>query len=169
MDISYIIAQLDANRASFESMLRDVPPALQRWRPHEDHWCLLEVVCHLHDEERDDFRARLRSVLDDPTQELPLTDPGGWVTSRKYLEQSYDEMLGRFLKERKQSITWLKSLENPDWERAYQHAEWGPLRARMFLTTWLAHDYLHIRQITRVKFHHLDAESEDPLYYAGSW
>lgn len=169
MDISTIIASLQANRATFDALLRDTPASLQRWRPHAEHWCLLEIACHLYDEEREDFRARLTSVLEHPDRALPAADPQAWVTDRQYLQQDFTAKLNAFLEERDTSVCWLKSLANPAWENAYRHPKVGPLTARMFLTNWLAHDYLHIRQITRVKYQYLQATSGERLDYAGTW
>ena len=54
MDPAFVIAQLRAHRSAFDSLLREVPPELRLWRPDPAHWCLLEIVCHLYDEERED-------------------------------------------------------------------------------------------------------------------
>lgn len=169
MDIAYLIAELRANGAVFDSLLRHVPAEQRVWRPEEGKWSMLEVVCHLYDEERDDFRARLRSVLDDPSQPLPPTNPEAWVSDRRYADQDYDAMLDAFLSEREATVRWLEGLVDPQWENAYQHPRVGPLTARMFLTTWVAHDYLHVRQINRMKYQYLDAESGVSLEYAGGW
>ena len=39
----------------------------------------------------------------------------------------------------------------------------------MMLTNWLAHDYLHIRQIIKLKFDFLKDQSDEHLSYAGEW
>ena len=169
METSFVVSQLQTNRSTFDSFLRDAPEAVQRWRPHPEHWCLLEIVCHLCDEERDDFRARVRSVLEDPERPLPPIDPQGWVDERRYLEQDFAAKLDAFLEERKASVRWLNGLADPAWENSYQHPKLGPLTARMFLASWLAHDYLHIRQIAKVKFLFLQANAGVSVDYAGKW
>lgn len=130
---------------------------------------MLEIVCHLYDEEREDFRARTRHVLDTPLEALTPIDPVGWVVERQYMQQEYAAMLGKFLEERQQSVTWLQSLQSPSWDNAYIHPKFGPLTAKMFLTNWLAHDYLHIRQIDRLKHQYLEHISGEKLDYAGGW
>ncbi len=169
MEISAIVSHLRANQTTFDALLRETPAPLQLWRPHAEHWCLLEIVCHLYDEEREDFRARLGSVLDDPSRDLPLSDPEAWIKNRQYLEQDFASKLDAFLEERKASVLWLESLTDPAWENAYQHPKVGPLTARMFLANWLAHDYLHVRQITRLKYQFLKATSGLRMDYAGKW
>ncbi len=167
MEISSIFSHLQAHQTTFDSLLRGTPAPLQLWRPQPKHWCLLEIICHLYDEEREDFRARLRSVLEDPSQDLPAIDPQAWIENRQYLHQDFAAKLEAFLEEREASVLWLESLTDPAWENAYQHPKMGALTARMFLANWLAHDYLHIRQITRLKYQHLQATSGVRMDYAG--
>lgn len=169
MNHDYIIAQLARNKNVFEELLKNIDAEEQGWKSEPDKWCLLEIVCHLYDEEREDFRARCKHTLNTPKTAMPSIDPEGWVTARKYMEQDYSQKLTEFLNEREQSITWLKSLENPEWRNSYKHEEFGDLTANMFLTNWLAHDYLHIRQIMRCKFEYLKQVSDEKLIYAGEW
>ena len=169
MNHEKITEDLNRNIFVFESLLKGQTKEEYVWKPAPDKWCLLEIVCHLRDEEIEDFRARTKHVLETPSQALPAIDPPGWVLSRKYMEQNYDKMLDAFLEERKKSIDWLYSLENPQWENAFDHPKFGKLKAKMFLTNWLAHDYLHIRQITKLKFDYLKHITNEKLNYAGDW
>lgn len=71
MNHSEIIAQLNRNKPVFKSILKSRSQQQVVWKPSPDKWCMLEVLCHLIDEEKDDFRTRVRSVLDDPTKKPP--------------------------------------------------------------------------------------------------
>lgn len=164
-----IVRELEINRNSFQSLLAEIPEAQHLWKPARDKWCLLEVVCHLYDEEREDFRTRTKHVLEGRDQPLPSIDPVGWVTERKYLEQDFERMTLKFLAERKASADWLRSLESPKWDNVFQHSKFGAQSARMFLHNWLAHDYFHFRQFTRLKYAYLQTEGGQPLDYAGTW
>ena len=132
-------------------------------------WCLLEVVCHLYDEEREDFRTRVKCVLEDPASAPPSFDPLIWVVEREYKKQNYDQVLSSFLAERETSVEWLKSIKDPKWSNTYMHPKLGPMSAYLFLTNWLAHDYLHIKQIIKLKFDYLNHHSGERLDYAGTW
>jgi len=167
--LNSIIQELERNGKVFHNLLDGVPREQQLWKPAPDKWCLLEIVCHLYDEELDDFRARIKHVLATPDQKLPKSDPMGWVTERKYLEQHYETMLTRFLDEREKTLTWLRGLQNAPWDNAYQHPTHGPLKASMFLVNWPAHDYLHMRQIIRTKHLYLQQLTGENLQYAGDW
>ena len=130
---------------------------------------MLEIVCHLLDEEVEDFRTRTKQVLEDPKKALPPIDPVGWVKQRKYIEQDFEETLARFIEERDNSLRWIRSLKIVNWDNAYQHPKFGPMTAKLFISNWLAHDYLHIRQILYLKRGFHEATSEESLAYAGNW
>jgi len=169
MNHARIIQQMAANANVFSAQLEYKSPNEYTFKPNPDKWCMLEVICHLVDEEREDFRARVKSVLDDPKQELPGFNPVEWVSSRKYIEQDFEVKLSEFLEERRKSIEWLKSLTNPGWNNAFDHSKRGPLSAEFFLANWLAHDYIHIRQINRLSFEYLKHQAGVNLDYAGNF
>ena len=164
-----IANELERNKEVFRAMLEGVGPERYTWRSEPGKWCLLEIVCHLYDEEREDFRARVRSVLEHPQTPLAPIDPQGWVSGRNYMDQNYKKMLKDLLAERDASVAYLRSLKEPRWDNTYQHPKLGVMPASLFLHNWLAHDHLHIRQITATKYKYLQAHSADPLSYAGEW
>ena len=164
-----IFEELKRNRKIFKVLLNNIHKEEYLWRQAPDKWCLLEIVCHLHDEEIEDFRTRVKYVLEDPAKELPPINPTVWVSERKYTDQNFDLKFKAFIKERKESIGWLKSLDDPQWENYYNHPKLGPMSAKLFLSNWLAHDLLHIRQILKLRFEYLKYISSEDLSYAGNW
>ena len=164
-----IFDELHRNKNVFRELLSNISKESIYWSQNPEKWCLLEVVCHLYDEEREDFRTRVKCVLDDPETPPPSFDPIIWVKERNYRGQDYDFVLSNFLKERESSVQWLRSIQNPEWSNTYHHPKLGPMSAYLFLTNWLAHDYLHIRQIIRLKFNYLKEKSAEALNYAGDW
>jgi len=169
MDHIFITNKLSENLNTFKSLLSHLSREEYLWKPGSEKWCLLEIVCHLYDEEQFDFRARTRHILENIQSDLPPIDPVGWVKSKNYIDQNYDETVDKFLAEREKSVEWLRSLKEPKWKNEYKHRIFGIMSAEFFLTNWLAHDYLHIRQITALKFNYLKHISGiDPLY-AGEW
>ncbi|HEX2901019.1 MAG TPA: DinB family protein [Bacteroidia bacterium] len=167
--LAHILDELERNAAIFEALLLDLPTELVQWRPAPDKWNILEIVCHLRDEERDDFRKRVHQTLTDPSVAPPSIDPEGWVKARQYAEQEYALVLESFADARRASVTWLRALDHPQWTNTWQHPQLGPLSAESFLNNWLAHDYLHIRQILQRKFGYLQQVSGNDLSYAGEW
>ncbi|WPP51434.1 DinB family protein [Catalinimonas niigatensis] len=169
MDHAFIISELTRNKEVFAQLLGHKAEAAIRWKPAADQWCLLEIVCHLLDEEREDFRARIQHLFEHPDTAPPSFDPLLWVTERKYMEQDYEAKVEAFLQEREQSVQWLQSLENPAWTNSYEHPQGGRPDAEHFLANWLGHDYLHIRQISRINYRYLQEHTHNPLRYAGNW
>jgi DinB superfamily len=164
-----IIQQLEANRLVFQSLFAEKEEKQYRWKPDDVSWSLLEIVCHLYDEELEDFRTRVFNTLFTPDQAPPSIDPQGWVLDRKYNQQDYTERVNAFLSARNDSIKKLRELKQPRWENAYHHPALGPISAYQFLTNWLAHDYHHIRQVNRRLYEYLKESSGIDLTYAGVW
>lgn len=169
MDANRIISELAGNKKIFSALLENIAPEIYTWKQNPGKWNLLEIVCHLLDEEREDFGARVKSTLEDPKRALNPIDPQGWVISRKYSERDYNETLNAFLDERKKSVKYLKELKSPNWYNECDHPARGPMTAGKFLTNWLAHDYLHVRQIIKVKYDYLAQSGGEDLSYAGKW
>jgi hypothetical protein len=82
MNLNYFIDRLAKNRGVFESLVRGISLQQARWKPSPDQWSMLEVVNHLYDEEREDFRQRIELVLADPREFWPPIDPRNWVITR---------------------------------------------------------------------------------------
>ena len=164
-----IIHKLAANQIVFKQLLARKTVDEYLWRPAPEKWNLLEIVCHLLDEEREDFRARVKHTLETPSAAMKPINPAGWVTERNYATQDYQKTLDSFLKERSASVSWLHTLENPNWKHTYMHQKFGPMSAKLFLTNWLAHDYLHIRQLIRYHYQFLEEKTAIDLRYAGNW
>ena len=169
MEHDRIIEDLSRNREVIGSLLTGLSVADYTWKPQADKWNLLEIICHLYDEEREDFRARTKSVLESAGMPLMPIDPVGWVATRNYQAQDFERMIGKWATERTVSIDWLRSLVHPAWENVHHHPKLGAISAGTFLSNWLAHDYLHIRQIARLKYQHLQYRTGESLDYAGTW
>ncbi len=166
----HIVKKLEENIPVFISLLENNSEEQVRWKPSPEKWSLLEVINHLYDEEREDFRQRISNVLEDPFKEWLPVDPVKWVTEREYDKRDMTTSLNNFLAERKNSVAWLKSLASPDWKAAYKQPKLGEISAEKLLANWLAHDYLHIRQITFLQYSYLSHNAPSiGLEYAGNW
>src|SRR5512141_2506980 len=84
-------------------------------KPTPETWSILEVTCHLRDEEQADFRARLDSILHRPEEEFAVINPQRWVTERKYNEQDFKQAQDVFFADRAKSLEWLKGLDSVNW------------------------------------------------------
>ncbi|MHA7058109.1 DinB family protein [Aquimarina sp. M1] len=166
MNQKIIIEGLSRNQQVFKQLLEGISIKEYTWKDRTSRWCLLEVVCHLYDEERDDFRKRTRHVLETPDQQFEPIDPEGWVLRREYIKQEYDLVLKGFIQERQASINWLDSLVDPNWNNTSIHPDLGEMTAQRFLANWLAHDYLHCKQIIKLKLDYFKYISQEKFSYA---
>lgn len=169
MNAEYLIRQLEKNAQIFRALLEIHDHDFIHWKPAPEKWCILEIICHLCDEEREDFRARVDMALHRSKDDLQSIDPQGWVNSRSYGTQDFFEKRKEFLHEREKSVHWLKSLNEPVWDAFINHPTLGRLSAYYLLSNWLAHDYLHIKQIIRLKYDYIVKIADVHLNYAGDW
>jgi len=169
MRLDVLRRELAHGGETIAGLVAGVSLAEARVRPAADAWSLLEVVCHLHDEEREDFRPRLDLVLHRSEAPWVRIDPAGWVSERRYNERDLGEALQGFLQERERSIAWLAGLTAPDWTREYR-APFGLITAGDLLASWAAHDLLHTRQLIELRRARLLAHTTGhSTQYAGDW
>ena len=169
MELEYFQRQFANNAETIRCMVQGVTSEQARWKPAPDEWSILEVINHLYDEEQEDFRLRLDFLLHHPGQAWPGIDPPGWVIEREYNSRELPPSLDNFLSARQESLAWLASLVEPDWTATYPHPGLGPISAADLLAAWLAHDFLHLRQLAELQWSYV-AHTVQPhsVAYAGS-
>jgi len=160
---------LARNAKIIRAMLDRVTDEQARWKPMPMEWSILEVINHLYDEEREDFRTRIDYTLHRPGEDPPGIDPVGWVTARGYNQRELTDSLQNFERERQQSVVWLEGLVTPNWEKKYKRPTFE-ISAGSLLASWLAHDFLHLRQLTALHYAWIQRTSEPfSVEYAGDW
>jgi hypothetical protein len=169
MQAERLIQELACSLETIKALVAGVTQADSQHRPTEESWSILEVICHLCDEEREDFRQRLDLIVNHHSAEWPPIDPQGWVVARKYNQRDLAEMVNRFTAERKQSLNWLRDLPSPDWETEVT-SPFGSMKAGDMLAAWVAHDNLHCRQLVELR-RALIVGMTAPydVQYAGDW
>jgi DinB superfamily len=189
MEFSTFYQELQHSTEMIRALLAGVAPEAARLKPNAESWSILEVVCHLYDEEREDFREHLDFILSTSTSTSPsgqsvqrlktglhsqheewhVIDPEGWVTARKYNEQDFAEMQEKFFVEREKSFAWLTGLQNGDWEKTYT-TQYRTISAGEMFACWVAHDNLHLRQLVELRRLRLENITKPySLEYAGDW
>ena len=168
MDFKDFERRLSLSAEIIRSMVQDVPEGQAHWKPSPQKWSIVEVINHLYDEEREDFPTRLDLMLHHPAKKWPAIDPEGWVTERGYNKRALAESLDRFLAERKRTTIWLAGVDAPDWNASFEHPQLGRIDAGSMLAAWLAHDYLHVRQLAKLHYDYVTLMSRPySVEYAG--
>ena len=169
MDLELFITQMTNHAGTLHSLALGISDEQARWKPDSQTWSILEVVNHLYDEERQDFRVRLDTILHHPDQPFPPINPAGWVTERGYNRRDLAQSVDDFLKERQKSLAWLKGLATPDWQASVT-AHFGQVYAGDMFAAWMAHDLLHLRQLVELHWAYtLHVAEPYKVNYAGEW
>jgi uncharacterized damage-inducible protein DinB len=169
MEFQTLYQELVNSTEMIVALLADISQDEAQIKPNSESWSILEVVCHLYDEEREDFREHLDFILHRQNEEYHVIDPQSWVTERKYNEQSFAEAEEKFVAERKQSLEWLRGLSNPNWETTYT-SHYGSVSAGEMFASWIAHDNLHIRQLVELRRSRVERITKPyDIQYAGDW
>jgi DinB superfamily len=169
MDIEHLASRMAQHAACIRGLADGITAEQARVKPTSDSWSVLEVVNHLWDEEREDFRVRIDYTLHRPGEPWPGINPGSWVTERLYNERDLAESLDGFLSCRETSLAWLRGLTASDWETTAQ-TPWGSITAGDLFAAWVTHDLLHIRQLVELRWALLQAElAPRDTRYAGQW
>jgi hypothetical protein len=177
MEFRTLCHELVNSTEMISALLADITQDEAQIKPKAQSWSILEVVCHLYDEEREDFREHLDFIvstslnagLHRQNEEWHQIDPQGWVTDRKYNEQNFAEMQEKFLAERRKSLDWLQELSTSNWEMTYT-SNYGSVSAGEMLACWIAHDNLHIRQLVELRRSRVERITKPyDIQYAGDW
>ena len=165
-----VAQQMERNAETIRHFVAGIGVEQAHWKPTVDDWSMVEVINHLYDEEREDFRQRIDYVLHRPGEAWPPIYPGGWVTERHYNQRMLTESVADFIRERQQSIYWLSNLSESDWDKAEINPAGFSLSAGDLLASWLAHDYLHLRQLCELHYRWVDTQAlPKSVRYAGDW
>ncbi len=169
MQFEALYLELIDSTNMIRAVLQGITQEQARIRPNPQSWSPLEVVCHLFDEEREDFREHLDFILHRHKEAWHLIDPPGWVTARKYNEQDFRAMREKFIGERSRSLDWLKGLSEADWDTSYT-SPFGTLTAGDLFGSWVAHDNLHLRQLVELRRARIENITQPyRIAYAGDW
>ena len=168
IDVQSIGHQLAANAQAIRALVQAVPEEQAQWQPNPETWSLLQVMEHLYNEERIDFRQHLKEMLHDPPQ------PWGAFHDQWHSVKSCRQALDAFLAERDASIAWLQMLESTDWDAQTQATfvdETITLSAGDVLVSWIDHDWAHLRQMIALLHAWQEKETApySTMYGGASW
>jgi hypothetical protein len=170
INMEEIVRHLTANAKAMCALAQNLSDEDASWKPTPETWSMQEVIEHIYNEERLDFRNHLKKMLNGP----PLKWGGG--DSDAYLSvNGCRKTLESFLTERQASIAWLMVLKSPDWRVTFQMSfgaagDVMTISAGDVLVSWVAHDYLHLRQMNELLYALNEKQaSPNSVAYAGGW
>jgi hypothetical protein len=129
-----------------EALLAGLDPSGARTRPAPGEWSPIEILCHLRDEETEDFGARLRVIVDGAGDFTPI-DPETWAKERRYHEANLPDVLEALRARRQASLDLLASVAPDTLTGSRPHRRLGRLSGLDILAAWVAHDRIHLAQL----------------------
>jgi hypothetical protein len=166
-DLARLPAMLDA-------VLSDLDDALWRARPAPKEWSALEVVCHLRDEESEDFGARLRVVVSGGSSFAPI-DPERWAVDRRYGDDEPRAAMAVLKERRASNLDFLATVDPKRLDHGVELPRAGRLTGLDLLAAWVTHDRLHVAQVVATlaragadRWAPLRTEYAGPIPYAGA-
>jgi hypothetical protein len=133
--------------ATLDALLSDLDDATWRTRPAPAEWALVEIVCHLRDEEAEDFGARVRVVADGGASFAPI-DPERWAVDRGYLKDDPRAAVMALKQRRRDNLAYLALLDAACLTRVIDQPRLGKMSGLDLMAAWVTHDRLHLTQLT---------------------
>jgi hypothetical protein len=132
--------------AALDALLSDLDDGSWRVRPAPNEWAPVEIVCHLRDEELEDFGTRVRVVVEGGII-FPPIDPERWVLDRHYRDEDPRKAVA-FLKQcRRDTLAFLALLDSSRLRRVVDQPGLGRMSGLDLVAAWVTHDRLHLAQL----------------------
>lgn len=142
---------LERTPQTLEYFLSNLSEGWLQCNEGEGTWNVSEVIEHLIEGEKNNWIPRLEMILQEgESKPFPPFDRSSHLNERS--NRSIEQKLFEFKAIRMQNITRLNDLiESPLYlERTGLHPEFGIVKLKELLSTWVVHDLTHIAQIVRV-------------------
>jgi hypothetical protein len=102
-----VIRQMTVNAQAIRSLMKTLSSEQANWKPDIETWSMTQVMDHVCNEERVDFRAHLKELFSTPRLAW-----GGLGEKWKNVDDCQKALKG-FLAEREASLAWLKNCNPP--------------------------------------------------------
>jgi hypothetical protein len=132
--------------AVLDALVDGLDAAVWRERPAPAEWSPVEIVCHLRDEETEDFGARVRVVVAGGDRFDPI-DPERWAIERRYQDADPAAALAAFAERRAASLAFLGTVAPERLRLTVTRPQTGVLSGLDLLAAWVTHDRLHLAQL----------------------
>jgi hypothetical protein len=151
LELSNAVAVLERTPGTLRAMLGGLPSAWTTATEGPETWSPYDVVGHLIHGERCDWISRARLILaQGPERRFRPFDRTAMF--RESEGKTLNQLLDEFARARADNLATLAGwhLTGDQLELTGEHPEFGTVTLRQLLATWVAHDFTHLAQITRV-------------------
>jgi DinB family protein len=140
------VSLLEKTPAILETLLRDVPVEILRWKPAPDRWSITEVLAHMLAIE-ELFGDRARRIVVDDNPALARYFERDESQLRKKASTEY---LKEFVALRQANLFFWHGIPSSAAARIGVHSELGPITLLQLLNELANHDLGHLRQIAEL-------------------
>ncbi len=150
-NINEAIQILETTPGVLNALLRNLPEGWADSHEGPDTWSPYDIVGHLIHGEKTDWIPRMQMILEEGTAK-PFPDFDREAQFRDSKGKSLFQLLDRFEELRKKNVKELKrqQLTETDFSKTGLHPDFGEVTLQQLLSTWVVHDFSHVRQIARV-------------------
>jgi DinB family protein len=142
-----LIRTLEKTHPTLVKLTRKLSEAALDFRPTPADWSTRDVLAHLVDDEMYVNRLRLERIVKEDMPHLTPHDEKKWYADRNTSRDRRSELLADFALQREASLMMLKMLRESDWARMGFQPEYGEFSAEGWLSYWVKHDLVHLKQI----------------------
>jgi FMN phosphatase YigB (HAD superfamily) len=144
-----LFAKMRASAATIHSVREEYSDEIWRFKPAENEWSLIEIICHLRDADRFVNIPRFKEAFAEENPFLASIDTDSWVTECNYIDEPVDSAVQQMLNARMQFIDLLKNFPGEWWKKPARHSVFGPTCLAELVMFIITHDKIHIRQIQK--------------------
>lgn len=149
-DLKEAIEVLERTPHTLKSFLIGLSEQWLSCHEGDGSWNAIEIVDHLIEAEHTNWIPRLETILNFG-EEKPFPPFDRFAHLKQTEKRSITQQLDEFYKLRLNNISKLQELVLTDhFELKGIHPEFGSVRLRELLSTWVVHDLTHLTQIMRV-------------------
>ena len=143
-----LITQLEKAADDYAAVLEGASPDALTRRPDDKNWAPVEIICHNRDVE-ESYLARYKTILEVEDFKFQPGDADRWAVERQYLRNDTFQALSAFRARRKDTIEFLKTLNQEQLERIGIHPRLGPKTIADLVEGLAGHDTNHLDQLKR--------------------
>lgn len=150
-ELTEAIEILSATPATLKALLSGLSPCWTRTEGRRDDWEAFDIVGHLINADETDWIPRARVILDQgEDRNFPPFDRYAQFETSDH--KTLDHLLNDLERVRGEALEWLNMREISDRQLELEgiHPEFGSVKLRELLATWVVHDLTHIRQLSTV-------------------
>jgi len=148
MQLIYLLKGLELTPALVERVTKEVSAGRYDEKIDPERFSFREAVAHLADWEAINLE-RIRRTVEEPGCTVPGLDEGQRAIDNDYASLDPLAQAAVFHANRTSTLTYLRSVDEEDWEKVSYHSERGRQTLYELATSILGHDVVHAEQFSQ--------------------